>query len=220
MDYLKIYNSLIERASIRDVDQYYESHHIIPKCMNGSDEPDNLVLLTPEEHYLAHQLLVKIYPNNTNLAYAANMMCVNRTNNKLYGWIRRRISQNMKSNNPMKLYPEKNPFSKTGKDHPAYGKIVSEETRKKLADAKRGNKNPISGIKPWNHPRAKSSLDKWKKADIYYKWWKDSGLDHGQNAMARHFEEEYTITHSNLIKWFRKGWIPTEDQEWILFCKI
>jgi hypothetical protein len=30
--------------------------------MDGSDLVSNLVYLTPEEHYVAHQLLVKMYP--------------------------------------------------------------------------------------------------------------------------------------------------------------
>ena len=32
-------------------------HHIIPKHMGGSDDPSNLVELTPEEHALAHKKL-------------------------------------------------------------------------------------------------------------------------------------------------------------------
>lgn len=74
----------------------YRKHHIIPRCMGGSDEHDNLVELTAEEHYVAHQLLVKMYPHDNKLIYAANMMCVNATqrNNKAYGWIRRKwVSQ-------------------------------------------------------------------------------------------------------------------------------
>ena len=73
-----------------------ETHHIIPRCSGGSDTKDNLVDLTPEEHYIAHQLLVKIYPNNKRLIHAAIMMTVNSNNqlrnNKLYGWLRRKHS--------------------------------------------------------------------------------------------------------------------------------
>ena len=76
MNYLMHYNQLINRAKTRVLSDYCESHHIIPKCMNGSDDSHNLVNLTPEEHYLAHQLLMKIYPTNHKLVYAATMMCV------------------------------------------------------------------------------------------------------------------------------------------------
>lgn len=93
MDYTAIYQRLIEKAKTRTIDGYKETHHIIPRCLGGTDDPSNLVDLTPEEHYLAHQLLVKIHFNNGKLLYAAVMMCSNRINNKLYGWLRRRLAE-------------------------------------------------------------------------------------------------------------------------------
>jgi 5-methylcytosine-specific restriction endonuclease McrA len=39
---------------------YYEAHHIIPRALGGSDNPENLVLLTEREHYLCHRLLVRM----------------------------------------------------------------------------------------------------------------------------------------------------------------
>jgi hypothetical protein len=93
MNYKKIYEDLIERGKHRILDQYSEYHHIIPRCMGGVDDPENLVCLTPEEHYLAHQLLVKMHPENYALAKAAAMMVVNRPSNKMYGWLRRRFAK-------------------------------------------------------------------------------------------------------------------------------
>lgn len=96
MNYLYHYNALVSRAQNRQLDIYTESHHIVPRCMGGLDDPANLVNLTPEEHYVAHQLLVKIYSTNHKLVNAAVMMSLNakgkRPNNKLYGWLRRRLS--------------------------------------------------------------------------------------------------------------------------------
>ena len=90
MNYLHHYNLLIERAKHRVLKEYTETHHIVPRCIGGTDELTNLVELTPEEHYLAHQLLIKIYPSNEKLVYAAVMMIPSRPSNKLYGWLRRR----------------------------------------------------------------------------------------------------------------------------------
>jgi len=92
VDYQKIYNTLIERGRSRKLDCYVEKHHIVPRCLGGSDDTTNLVELTPEEHYVAHQLLVKIYPGNHKLIRAATMMIPNRPSNKLYGWVRRKFS--------------------------------------------------------------------------------------------------------------------------------
>jgi hypothetical protein len=96
MNYKKIYEALIERSIARTIDDETETHHIVPRCMGGSNEKNNLVELTPEEHYVAHQLLVKMYPSNHKLATAATMMIANRKSNKLYGWLRRRHSSAMR----------------------------------------------------------------------------------------------------------------------------
>lgn len=60
MNYWKIYDSLITRAVevLSTADVYYEKHHIVPKCLGGLDNKDNLALLTASEHFLTHQLLV------------------------------------------------------------------------------------------------------------------------------------------------------------------
>jgi len=93
MNYQTHYNILIERGKDRILEKSYEKHHIIPKCMGGSNNKENIVNLTPEEHFVAHQLLVRIYPNHTKLIYAAHMMGNTRINNKSYGWIRRKFSE-------------------------------------------------------------------------------------------------------------------------------
>lgn len=92
MNYTIHYNLLIQKATQRQLTEYYEIHHIIPKCMGGSDDESNLVKLTPEEHYVAHQLLAKMHIDNPKLLMAAMMMCVNRKGNKVYGWLKRKHS--------------------------------------------------------------------------------------------------------------------------------
>jgi hypothetical protein len=220
MDYKRHYNLLIERARLRNRSDgtYYESHHILPRCMGGSDDEDNLVLLTPEEHYIAHLILVRMYPESKSLSHAAAMMCVGkkRTDNKLYGWLRRRMADAMRGdNNPMRTHPEKNPFNKKGAEHPAYGRMTSDNTRSILRQTKLGDKNPLYKVHPWMHPRSKPNRHMWQRADEYYTWWVQSGLDHGQNAMAKAFNEPYRMTHTNLVKRFRNGWVPQNDEEWM-----
>ena len=91
MNYTKIYNNLITRAQNRIIEGYVEVHHIVPRRLNGSNDPTNLVALTPEEHYLCHLMLVKIHPTNRKLLHAAKLMS-GQNNNKKYGWVKRRIS--------------------------------------------------------------------------------------------------------------------------------
>lgn len=99
MNYKKIYQGLVERATSRPEPTFFEKHHVIPKCLGGTDNDENLVKLTPEEHYVAHQLLVKIHPDNDSLVYAAQMMVPNRPNNKMYGWVRKKFIESCKKRN-------------------------------------------------------------------------------------------------------------------------
>jgi hypothetical protein len=85
MNYQKIHDQIIERAQLEDRKKnqsvYYESHHIIPKCMGGTNSKNNLVLLTAREHFLIHWLLYRIHPTNHKLAFAFHLCCL--VNNKL-----------------------------------------------------------------------------------------------------------------------------------------
>lgn len=50
----------------------YEIHHIIARSLGGSDNPSNLVYLTPREHYTAHHILARL--SGGDLAYAFHRM--------------------------------------------------------------------------------------------------------------------------------------------------
>jgi hypothetical protein len=78
MDYQNIYNQIIERAKNRKLEGYKERHHIIPKCLGGNNEKENIIALTAREHFLCHKLLCKIYPNETKLWYALWLMAIGK----------------------------------------------------------------------------------------------------------------------------------------------
>ena len=154
MNYQEHYNRLIERAKNRELSCYTESHHIIPRCMSGTDEKDNLVRLTAREHFIAHLLLHKIYPNESKLLYAINMMCVNsykhlnnRVNNRLYSWLKEKFSKEIS-------------ISQSGENNSQFGtmwiyNIQTNENKKiskceKIPDGwlKGRNVNPRKKVKP------------------------------------------------------------------------
>jgi len=127
VNYQKIHDSIIERSFNRTLSCYTEKHHIIPKCMGGDNDPSNIAVLTPEEHFLIHQLLIKIYPDNYKLVHACQAMSMTNSGRKvgakLYGWLKRKIS-----------------IAKTGENHPFFGKSLSEETRNKISKSHVGYK--------------------------------------------------------------------------------
>ena len=50
--------------------QYKERHHIVPKCLGGTNEKDNLIDLYAKEHYEAHRLLALEHKNVNQLTYS------------------------------------------------------------------------------------------------------------------------------------------------------
>lgn len=213
MNYSKVYTDLIEKARKRTIECYTEMHHIIPRCMGGTDDRENLVALTAEEHYLAHQLLVKIYPKNPKLIYAANMMCVNATqrNNKAYGWIRRKWA------------------SQISKD--MTGRKTTEEQRKKMSESHKGEKNvmfglvgekhPAFGQKPWKNQITMKGKHEWKYAGIFYDWYINdikAGV-YKRQGHKRMLQELQMVTISRVprtaLELFKKGWNPYDDADWI-----
>lgn len=77
MNYRNHYYKFIEyRLAHPPAYQYFEKHHIIPKCVGGGDDDSNLVRVTAREHYILHHLLTKIYSKNYKLKYALEQMSI------------------------------------------------------------------------------------------------------------------------------------------------
>lgn len=152
MNYQAIYDNLILKARTRIFEDgiYFELHHIVPRCLGGTDGESNLAKLTAEEHYVAHQLLVKLHPGNTRLIYAVRCMAVGgngkRVNNKLYGWLRKPVKHSEET-------IEKIRASNLGKKR-------SDEARKNISEAKKGCVSPRKGVTVSEESRLKMSLAK------------------------------------------------------------
>ena len=67
-----------ERGQWGIKNEYFEGHHILPRCLGGEgrtkDKHPNIIRLYPEEHYLAHKLLLEKYPGVKQLEFAFHMM--------------------------------------------------------------------------------------------------------------------------------------------------
>ena len=123
--------------------------------MGGTYEAKNVVYLTPEEHFVAHQLLVKMYPKHRGLIKAAMVMAAgnerqNRSENKHYGWLRKRHSEALKGTTPW------NKGKKTGivtsstfkEGHTPWNKgktglfTQTKDSNKRRSEALKGRKRP------------------------------------------------------------------------------
>lgn len=121
MNYKKIYIDLILKAQSENRRKlskdhenyiYYERHHFVPKCFGGDNSKENLVLLTAKEHFIAHKLLVEIYPENQQLIYALWMMSFCKTKERDY-----RVSSREYERNKI-LFS----LSHSGENHPLFGR--------------------------------------------------------------------------------------------------
>lgn len=88
MNYSELYYNVILQATLENRKKikggtYYERHHIVPRCMGGSNEKENLVLLTAREHFLCHYYLIQIHPESKKLLYALWGMCNQVSGNNL-----------------------------------------------------------------------------------------------------------------------------------------
>jgi hypothetical protein len=152
---------------------YIEKHHIIPKCLGGSNEIENIVCLTPEAHYVAHQLLVKIYPDNHKIIKAAHMMTVGRNTNKTYGWLKRKHSESMKqqpsNRKGVKLSAETR--NKMSKAHQLIDKsrLHSSESKQKMRESHLGEIKPKSNCIYCNKEVSAHIMKRWHGDNCKFK---------------------------------------------------
>jgi hypothetical protein len=73
--FLKRYIKLINHYRTSTITTY-EKHHILPKCLGGNNDKNNLIKLPPKAHFLAHYFLCKAYPDDKKLKHAFAMMIV------------------------------------------------------------------------------------------------------------------------------------------------
>jgi hypothetical protein len=77
LTYEEFINNILEsRGRFNCGDEYHERHHIVPKCIGGTNDEDNLIDLYAREHFEAHRLLAKENPDEEGLLYAWWMMSV------------------------------------------------------------------------------------------------------------------------------------------------
>jgi hypothetical protein len=124
--HLTRYNNFISALKGQIVEGYSEKHHIVPRSHGGTNKKDNLIALTPRQHFIAHRMLWKAYGGSMARAYF--MMSATgkygKIGSKTYSMAREEYSKQVV-------------IQMTGK--PAQGKFDAEH-RAKLSQAKLGTK--------------------------------------------------------------------------------
>ena len=151
-----IQNILDTRGRFACGDEYHERHHIIPKCMGGTNDEENLIDLFAREHFEAHKLLALENPNNNGLVYAWGCMAfVKKKNTNRYEVVAEEYEEarialsnslkgkyfggNMPGRRKSEEHKKKLSIANKGKHdmngckNPHYGKTMSDESKQKMS---------------------------------------------------------------------------------------
>ena len=223
-----INNILTTRGRHGCKDEYYETHHIIPKCCNGLNDDDNLIDLYADEHFIAHKLLAQENPDNEKLAYAWWCMC-NLSKSSKEDIITEEEYKNARlefkkmiselqlgENNSFfgkhhtKETKERMSEAQSGVNNHNYGKHLSEDTKKKIGDKNRGqrrSKETVEKIKKFSSGENNGMYGKHHTDETKMKMSKNrKGKYTGENSymFGRHLSNETKekISQSNSKKVF------------------
>lgn len=151
MNYLKIYNSIIDNSikcnRKKNKIVYYEYHHIIPKCHGGNNLKSNIAILTAKEHFICHKLLICIYPSDKRLALAFHSMVY--TNKE-----KRQLKLSARDFEQARLYSS---IASTGINNSCYGRKLTQKHKDQISIKLKGNKNTL-GMKCSEETKLKISL--------------------------------------------------------------
>lgn len=138
MDIQKQYDLLIEKRRNCPI-AIGEVHHIIPRCMGGTNDSSNLIRLTIREHRLAHRMLFHIH-RTSKLAKAWFMMYRNREGE---------IVDSRSYANARAIINEQQSKEMRGAKNHFYGRRHTEETKRKISEANKGRKRSSRVIANW-----------------------------------------------------------------------
>lgn len=93
--YHQRYLSFINSCKNKHQSGYTEIHHIIPRCIGGTNDESNLIVLTARQHYIAHWMLWKAF-KTSKLVYAFFMMYSSSVTQQRYSPKSSRIYERLK----------------------------------------------------------------------------------------------------------------------------
>ena len=135
--YTAIYYKIVEQAKQRNHTKQkydgYQTHHIIPQCFGGTNDPNNLVVLSYKEHRVCHRLLI----NMTKRDAKYRMMYAYKLFNKNYdiSWVPNFREYKPESYEQMVNTRKSRGSYKTGKDNNFSDPEIIKLVRKRMTDS-------------------------------------------------------------------------------------
>lgn len=145
--YTKTYFNIIQsrlELNRSKKESYYESHHIMPRCLGGDNKKTNLVLLTAKEHYICHLLLIKMTEGKARSKMCLGFKCLSQMKNhkqqrrptsRMFERFRLEANKAI-SENHARLSGPANP--QYGKPSPNKGVAMTDEQKQKISQSLKG----------------------------------------------------------------------------------
>ena len=188
MDYKKIYDAICERGQtterhqqLKDNGTYFELHHVVPRCMGGTDDISNLTKLTAREHFICHHLLYKIYSKNITADKSIvaklcraffRMTCSNKKqgrklilNSYQYQEVREACSLAMKLHHPWDYRSEES----KQKFYEYARQDKSEIHKQRISDSNKGYRN-FTNVKTGENIRIKIGTTRYEEVSKSDEW--------------------------------------------------
>ena len=223
---------------VRD-DDYYEAHHILPKCMGG-DEIEYLVLLTGREHFLCHYLLRNMFDEGSEERKKMNSalwrMCNNGSKERYY-IVRSRTYESARKEHAENHRPFMTgntyrkglvPTNAFPKGHEPWNKgktnVYSDEWLKNQSERYKGVKNPKHSefMKGNKHALGNRGCHTaWNKDISYGLYFTPDGIFYTRKAMKKYYNFDlgsiikYCKSPDNIITERMTRTSPILIKEWI-----
>ena len=112
------------------------------------------------------------------------------------------------------------PKDQLGEKNHMFGRKQPKEYLDYMRKINTGENNPMFGTLPWDATKGTEyHRELWSMSQEFYNWWlpldKTKPHGHGNRKMAGFFNQRLVSTHTNILKKFKEGWIPSEDSEWL-----
>lgn len=173
----------------------YHIHHILPRHMGGTDEPDNLIKLTVEEHAEAHRVLYEQHGNKFD--HIAYLVLSKQIGHEEANYMKLLGPKNWTNAGLQRL--RESAKQRTGEKNGFFGKSHSKETIQKNREAHTGENSWIKGIDPALLPYTKNYIITYPTGEIK----QVAGL----KAIAEEFKVSIANAHAT-IKRMSTGKIP------------
>lgn len=141
--YTRWYYQIVNHCKMVHPDGYSERHHIIPRSLGGSNDPDNIVVCSARHHFILHALLVRMTSGEARGKMWWALHCMTMNGHGQARYVNSRLVHHARANAPTRVgwSPSLSWIAnRTSENHWFYG-----VKRPDHSNAMRGSGNPRYG---------------------------------------------------------------------------